>query len=57
LTDQGQTKLREILPIWEQAQAKIIAEGLGHERWSKLYDDLQDVVRLAQTELVRPQNS
>jgi DNA-binding MarR family transcriptional regulator len=48
LTDAGQAKRREIIPLWQQAQAKIIAAGLGHERWSKLYDDLQEVVRLAQ---------
>ncbi len=49
LTDTGRTKLGEVIPLWEQAQAKIIAAGLGHERWSKLYDELQEVVRLAQT--------
>jgi DNA-binding MarR family transcriptional regulator len=48
LTDAGREKLREIIPLWEQAQTKIIAAGLGHERWSKPYDDLQEVVRLAQ---------
>ncbi len=48
LSDVGRAKLREIIPLWEQAQAKIIAAGLGHERWSKLYDELQEVVRLAQ---------
>jgi DNA-binding MarR family transcriptional regulator len=48
LTDAGREKLREIIPLWERAQAKIITEGLGHERWGRLYDDLRDVVRLAQ---------
>jgi DNA-binding MarR family transcriptional regulator len=48
LTDAGREKLREIIPLWEQAQTKIIAAGLGYERWSKLYDELQEVVRLAQ---------
>ena len=48
LTDAGHTKRREVIPLWEQAQAKIIAAGLGYERWSKLYDDLQELVRLAQ---------
>ncbi len=48
LTDAGREKLHEIIPLWEQAQTKIIAAGLGYERWSKLYDDLQEVVRLAQ---------
>jgi len=48
LTDAGREKVREIIPLWEQAQTKIIAAGLGYERWSKLYDELQEVVRLAQ---------
>jgi DNA-binding MarR family transcriptional regulator len=48
LTDAGHTKRREVIPLWEQAQARIIAAGLGHERWSRLYDELQEVVRLAQ---------
>ncbi|HEX9369416.1 MAG TPA: MarR family transcriptional regulator [Roseiflexaceae bacterium] len=48
LSDVGRAKLREIIPLWELAQARIIAAGLGHERWSKLYDELQEVVRLAQ---------
>jgi DNA-binding MarR family transcriptional regulator len=48
LTDAGGAKLREIMPLWEQAQSKIIAEGLGHARWGQLYDDLQEVVRLTQ---------
>jgi len=48
LTEAGHAKRREVIPLWEQAQARIIAAGLGHERWSRLYDDLQEVVRLAQ---------
>ncbi|HJZ49758.1 MAG TPA: MarR family transcriptional regulator [Roseiflexaceae bacterium] len=48
LTDAGQAKRRDVIPLWEQAQARIIAAGLGHKRWSNLYDDLQEVVRLAQ---------
>jgi DNA-binding MarR family transcriptional regulator len=48
LTDAGHTKRREVVPLWQAAQSKIIAEGLGHERWSRLYDELQEVVRLAQ---------
>jgi DNA-binding MarR family transcriptional regulator len=49
LTDAGRAKRREIIPLWEEAQTKLIAAGLGHDRWSQLYDDLQEVVRLAQT--------
>jgi DNA-binding MarR family transcriptional regulator len=48
LTDAGRAKRREIIPLWEQAQAKIIGAGLGPERWGQLYKDLQEVVRLAQ---------
>ena len=48
LTDAGSEKVRQIIPLWEQAQAKIIAVGLGYERWGKLYDELQEIVRLAQ---------
>jgi hypothetical protein len=48
LTDAGHAKRREIVPLWQAAQSKIIAKGLGHERWSRLYDELQEVVRLAQ---------
>ena len=48
LTEAGYAKRREVVPLWQAAQSKIIAEGLGHERWSRLYDELQEVVRLAQ---------
>ena len=48
LTDAGYAKRREVVPLWQAAQSKIIAKGLGHERWSRLYDELQEVVRLAQ---------
>jgi DNA-binding MarR family transcriptional regulator len=48
LTDTGHAKRREIIPLWQQAQTRIIAAGLGHQRWARLYDDLQEVVRLAQ---------
>ena len=48
LTDAGHAKRRDVIPLWQAAQSKIIAAGLGHERWSRLYDELQEVVRLAQ---------
>jgi DNA-binding MarR family transcriptional regulator len=48
LTDAGHTKRREVVPLWQVAQSRIIADGLGHERWSRLYDELQEVARLAQ---------
>jgi len=48
LTDAGHVKRREVVPLWQAAQSKIIAEGLGYERWGRLYDELLEVVRLAQ---------
>ncbi len=48
LTDAGRGKLDEVIPLWQQAQARIITNGLGPEQWRTLYDDLQDVVRLTQ---------
>lgn len=48
MTEAGQAKLHAVIPLWQQAQARVITDGLGYERWSALYDELQDVVRLAQ---------
>jgi DNA-binding MarR family transcriptional regulator len=48
LTEAGHAKRHAIIPLWQQAQARIIGAGLGHERWGRLYDDLQEVVRLTQ---------
>ena len=48
LTDAGRAKLRQVIPLWEQAQTRLIAEGLGPVRWGQLYADLQEVVRLTQ---------
>lgn len=48
LTDAGWEKLSQIIPLWERVQNRVIAEGLGHERWNKLYGELQEVVRLTQ---------
>lgn len=48
LTDAGHTILDRAIPLWEQAQQQLVVDGLGHMRWSHLYDELQDVVRLAQ---------
>ncbi|HET9495098.1 MAG TPA: MarR family winged helix-turn-helix transcriptional regulator [Chloroflexia bacterium] len=48
LTKAGRDKLREIIPLWEQAQAKIIGAGLGQDRWRQLHRELQEVIRLAQ---------
>lgn len=49
LTAAGQRKLDEAVPLWQHAQAHMIAEGLGAARWRALYDDLQDVVQIAQS--------
>ncbi len=48
LTNIGGYKLDAILPLWEQAQARMITDGLGLERWNTLYAELQAVVRTAQ---------
>jgi DNA-binding MarR family transcriptional regulator len=48
LTDTGYARRHEVIPFWQAAQSKIIAKGLGHECWSRLYDELQEVVRLTQ---------
>lgn len=46
LTAEGCEALAKAIPLWEQAQARIV-EGLGH-RWSTLLSDLSDTVLLAQ---------
>lgn len=48
LTDQGRAMLHAVIPLWQQAQEQLIGDGLGFERWSHLYDELQEVVRIAQ---------
>lgn len=45
LTAEGCEALAKAIPLWEQAQARIV-EGLGH-RWSTLLSDLSDTVLLA----------
>lgn len=48
LTDLGRTTLAAAIPLWQQAQQQMIDNGLGSARWARLYDELQDVVRVAQ---------
>lgn len=48
LTEAGWRKHAAILPLWAQAQAHMIAAGIGVERWARVSADLQDVVRVAQ---------
>jgi DNA-binding MarR family transcriptional regulator len=46
LTNQGREALTKALPLWEQAQTRIVS-GLGRERLNMLLSDLSDVVSLA----------
>jgi len=46
LTAKGREALVKALPLWEQAQAQVIA-GLGQNRWSTLLLDLSDTVLLS----------
>ena len=46
LTNQGLEAVAKSLPLWEQAQTRIVS-GLGRDRWNTLLADLSDVVSLA----------
>jgi DNA-binding MarR family transcriptional regulator len=46
LTNQGREAVVKALPLWEQAQTRIVS-GLGRQRWNTLLADLSDVVSLA----------
>jgi DNA-binding MarR family transcriptional regulator len=46
LTARGQTALVRGLPLWQEAQARVI-QGLGEERWRTVRDGLSAVVTLA----------
>ena len=46
LTNQGRDALAKALPLWEQAQKRVVS-GLGRNRWKTLLADLSDVVSLA----------
>ncbi|WGV27190.1 MarR family winged helix-turn-helix transcriptional regulator [Halotia branconii] len=45
LTEQGQAVLTKALPLWEQAQSRII-EQLGQEQWNVLLSGLSQTVSL-----------
>jgi DNA-binding MarR family transcriptional regulator len=46
LTNQGREALMKSLPLWEQAQTRIVS-GLGRAHWNTLLSGLSDVVSLA----------
>jgi DNA-binding MarR family transcriptional regulator len=46
LTPKGLKKLSDTLPLWEQAQGRLV-DRMGKRRWSALIDDLSDVHRAA----------
>ncbi len=45
LTNQGREALAKALPLWEQAQTRVVSK-LGRERWIAMLSDLSDVVSL-----------
>lgn len=46
LTNKGRTALVRGLPLWQEAQVRVV-QGLGEERWKALRDGLSAVVSLA----------
>ena len=49
LTDQGEDVLIEALPLWEEAQARVVNE-LGQERFAHLLQELAATAAVAQSE-------
>lgn len=47
LSEQGQARFNEILPLWEQAQTRLI-DGLGQEKLQAFLNDLHQVAGLLQ---------
>jgi DNA-binding MarR family transcriptional regulator len=47
ITDHGRDTLARALPLWQQAQARIV-KSLGKRRWTGLLADLDETVRLSQ---------
>ena len=45
LTDKGEEKVIETIPLWEQAQA-LITEGMGEERVERFLKDISGLVSL-----------
>ncbi len=46
LTDKGRSAIDGAIPLWNEAQTKIV-QVLGSDRWRHLHRDLSDVVQLA----------
>ena len=46
LTKEGREAVTKALPLWEEAQTRIVS-GFGRERWNTLLADLSDMVSLA----------
>jgi DNA-binding MarR family transcriptional regulator len=49
ITDEGEIALGRALPLWRQAQARIV-DGLAAERWDGMEQDLEATVLVAQGE-------
>ena len=47
LTDRGRVAIYRTVPLWEEAQARMV-KGMGKKRWRKLMARLSGVVSLAQ---------
>jgi DNA-binding MarR family transcriptional regulator len=46
LTRQGRSRLRQALPLWEQAQ-ETLRRNLGVRKWTGIRSDLDDLIRAA----------
>ncbi|MFQ5973910.1 MAG: MarR family winged helix-turn-helix transcriptional regulator [Alphaproteobacteria bacterium] len=46
LTEEGRLALVDSVPLWKQAQARVL-DRHGRERWDGLRDELQEVVEVA----------
>jgi DNA-binding MarR family transcriptional regulator len=46
ITKKGRARLREAVPLWEQAQ-QTLRKKLGGRRWDVIRDDLDDLIRAA----------
>ena len=47
ITDQGRDAIARALPMWQQAQTRVV-KALGKSRWTGLLADLDETVRLSQ---------
>jgi DNA-binding MarR family transcriptional regulator len=46
ITKRGRSRLRDALPLWEQAQ-EVLRHKLGSRKWSAIMADLNDLIRAA----------